>query len=63
MWQTTKIPPKALSAIRRALGKIDGSTGRFQQMTDRPIRASDLERESVVDVLRDAFTDGRLSLD
>jgi len=32
-------------------------------MTDRPIRASDQERESVVDVLRDAFTDGRLTLD
>ena len=32
-------------------------------MTDRPIRASDLERESVVDVLRDAFTDGRLTFD
>ena len=32
-------------------------------MTDRPIRASDQERESVVDVLRDAFTDGRLTFD
>ena len=32
-------------------------------MTDRPIRASDRERESVVDVLRDAFTEGRLTLD
>jgi len=32
-------------------------------MTDRPIRASDRERESVVDVLRDAFTDGRLTFD
>jgi hypothetical protein len=32
-------------------------------MTDRPIRASDKERESVVDVLRDAFTEGRLTLD
>lgn len=32
-------------------------------MTDRPIRASDQERESVVDVLRDAFTDGRLTLE
>lgn len=32
-------------------------------MTDRPIRASDQERESVVDVLRDAFTDGRLTSD
>lgn len=32
-------------------------------MTDRPIRASDQERESVVEVLRDAFTDGRLTLD
>jgi hypothetical protein len=32
-------------------------------MTDRPIRASDHERESVVDVLRDAFTDGRLTFD
>ncbi|MGH3154522.1 MAG: DUF1707 SHOCT-like domain-containing protein [Streptosporangiaceae bacterium] len=32
-------------------------------MTDRPIRASDQERESVVNVLRDAFTDGRLTLD
>jgi Domain of unknown function (DUF1707) len=32
-------------------------------MTDRPIRASDKEREGVVDVLRDAYTDGRLTLD
>src|ERR1700691_2334287 len=32
-------------------------------MTDRAIRASDQERESVVDVLRDAFTDGRLTFD
>ena len=32
-------------------------------MTDRPIRASDQERESVVDVLRDAFTEGRLTSD
>jgi Domain of unknown function (DUF1707) len=32
-------------------------------MTDRPILASDRERESVVDVLRDAFTDGRLTFD
>ena len=32
-------------------------------MTDRPILASDQERESVVDVLRDAFTEGRLTLD
>ncbi len=32
-------------------------------MTDRSIRASDRERESVVDVLRDAYTDGRLTLD
>jgi Domain of unknown function (DUF1707) len=32
-------------------------------MIDRPIRASDQERESVVDVLRDAYADGRLTLD
>jgi len=32
-------------------------------MTDRPIRASDRERESVVDVLRDAYTEGRLTLE
>ncbi len=32
-------------------------------MPDQPIRASDQERESVVDVLRDAFTDGRLTAD
>jgi DUF1707 SHOCT-like domain len=32
-------------------------------MIDRPIRASDKERDSVVDVLRDAYTDGRLTLD
>jgi Domain of unknown function (DUF1707) len=32
-------------------------------MSDRPIRASDQERENVVDVLRDAYTDGRLTLD
>jgi hypothetical protein len=32
-------------------------------MTDRSILASDQERESVVAVLRDAFTDGRLTLD
>jgi hypothetical protein len=32
-------------------------------MIDRPILASDKERDSVVDVLRDAYTDGRLTLD
>jgi Domain of unknown function (DUF1707) len=32
-------------------------------MTDRPILASDKERDSVVDVLRDAFTEGRLTLE
>jgi hypothetical protein len=32
-------------------------------MTDRPIRASDQEREIVVDVLRDAYTDGRITLE
>ena len=32
-------------------------------MIDRPIRASDNERESVVDVLRDAYTDGRITLE
>ncbi len=32
-------------------------------MTDRPILASDKERDSVVDVLRDAYTDGRLTLE
>ena len=32
-------------------------------MTDRPIRASDQERESVVEVLRDAYTEGRLTLE
>ena len=32
-------------------------------MIDRPIRASDRERDSVVDVLREAYTDGRLTLD
>ena len=32
-------------------------------MTDRPIRASDNERDSVVDVLRDAYTDGRITLE
>ena len=32
-------------------------------MTDRSILASDRERESVVDVLRDAFTEGRLTLE
>lgn len=32
-------------------------------MTDRPILASDKERESVVDVLRDAYTEGRLTLE
>jgi hypothetical protein len=49
--------------IRRSLGKIEESTGKVLQMIDRPIRASDQERQSVVDVLRDAFTDGRLTLD
>lgn len=32
-------------------------------MTDRPIRASDQERENVVAILRDAYADGRLTLD
>src|SRR5690348_1101227 len=36
---------------------------RSAPMTDRAIRASDKERESVVDVLRDAYTDGRLTLE
>lgn len=49
--------------IGRSLGKIEESTGKVVQMIDRPIRASDQERQSVVDVLRDAFTDGRLTLD
>jgi hypothetical protein len=49
--------------IGRSLGKIKESTGKVVQMIDRPIRASDQERQSVVDVLRDAFTDGRLTLD
>jgi hypothetical protein len=51
------------SGIGRALGKIEESTGKVLQMIDRTIRASDQERQSVVDVLRDAFTDGRLTLD
>ncbi len=63
MWHATKIPPTPLSGIRRALGKIGERTGRFQEMIDRPIRASDKERDSVVDVLREAYTDGRLTLD
>ncbi len=32
-------------------------------MTDRSIRASDAERDGVVDILRDAYADGRLTLD
>jgi Domain of unknown function (DUF1707) len=32
-------------------------------MTDRPIRASDTERDSVVDILRDAYAEGRLTLE
>jgi hypothetical protein len=32
-------------------------------MTDRPMRASDKERDSVVEVLRDAYTDGRITLE
>ena len=32
-------------------------------MTDRPIRASDNERDGVVDILRDAYMDGRLTLE
>ena len=32
-------------------------------MTDRPIRASDQERESVVEVMRDAIIEGRLTFD
>ncbi len=32
-------------------------------MTDRPIRASDKERDSVVEVLRDAYADGRITLE
>jgi len=51
------------SGIGRALGKIEESTGKVLQMIDRTIRASDQERQSVVDVLRDAFGDGRLTLD
>ncbi len=32
-------------------------------MTDRAIRASDMDRESVVTILRDAYAEGRLTLD
>jgi hypothetical protein len=32
-------------------------------MTDGSMRASDAERESVVAALRDAYTEGRLTLD
>lgn len=32
-------------------------------MTDRPIRASDKERDGVVGILRDAYMDGRLTLE
>ena len=31
--------------------------------TDDPIRASDADREVVVDALREAFSEGRLTLD
>jgi hypothetical protein len=43
--------------------RINRNTRKGPPMTDRAIRASDKERESVVDVLRDAYTDGRLTLD
>jgi hypothetical protein len=32
-------------------------------VTNRAIRASDMDRESVVTILRDAYTEGRLTLD
>src|SRR6266700_8335653 len=51
-----EVPPDAGLGSR---GNEEGSG----PMTDRPIRASDRERESVVDVLRDAYTDGRLTLE
>ena len=43
--------------------RIEGPQGRAVPMTDRPILASDKERDSVVDVLRDAYTEGRLTLE
>jgi Domain of unknown function (DUF1707) len=46
----------------RSRGHTEGSGG-VPPMTDRPIRASDQERESVVAVLRDAYVDGRLTLE
>src|SRR5437762_2982320 len=43
--------------------RINRNTRKGPPMTDQAIRASDKERESVVDVLRDAYTDGRLTLE
>jgi hypothetical protein len=63
LWSATKILVSAPGGIRRPLGKIDESTRKVLPMIDRPIRASDQERESVVGVLRDAYTDGRLTMD
>src|SRR5712671_6551828 len=63
------IPPAARAPVRACPGVpagaglgSKGTQGRAP-MTDRTIRASDQERESVVDVLRDAYTDGRLTLE
>src|ERR1700693_220751 len=57
-------PVRRVRTFRRnaRLGSEEHDEG-SAPMTDRPIRASDKERESVVDVLRDAYTDGRLTLD
>src|SRR6185437_8507601 len=59
-------PAASKSRLVRFAGcwvRIEGSTRKGPPMTDRPIRASDKERDSVVDVLRDAYTDGRLTLE
>jgi hypothetical protein len=59
-------PPVPVFRRRGSAGcwvRINRNTRKGPPMTDRAIRASDKERESVVDVLRDAYTDGRLTLE
>jgi hypothetical protein len=51
--------------VQDSLGKIcmGGNENGSSLMTNRDIRASDADREAVVTILRDAYSEGRLTLD
>lgn len=54
-----------IDRVQVSLGKIygGGNEDGSSSMTNRDIRASDADREGVVTILRDAYTEGRLTLD